>query len=52
MSITQDGLAVLRSRRDAKSQQLARALTAEFSPDELEQLAAITPLLERLAQNI
>jgi DNA-binding MarR family transcriptional regulator len=52
MSITDAGLALLRSRRDAKAQQLARALTAEFSPDELDQLAAITPLLERLAQSI
>jgi DNA-binding MarR family transcriptional regulator len=52
MSITEDGLALLRSRRDAKAQQLARALTADFSPQELEQLAAITPLLERLAQSI
>jgi DNA-binding MarR family transcriptional regulator len=52
MSITDAGLALLRSRRDAKAQQLARALTAEFSPEELDQLAAITPLLERLAQSI
>ena len=52
MSITDAGLALLRSRRNAKVQQLARALTAEFTPEELDQLAAITPLLERLAQNI
>jgi DNA-binding MarR family transcriptional regulator len=52
MSITDAGRALLRSRRDAKVQRLARALTAEFSPEELHQLAAITPLLERLAQSI
>ena len=52
MSITDAGLALLRSRRNAKVQQLARALTAEFTAEELDQLAAITPLLERLAQNI
>jgi DNA-binding MarR family transcriptional regulator len=52
MSITEGGLALLRSRRDAKAQQLARALTAEFDAGELDQLAAITPLLERLAQSI
>jgi DNA-binding MarR family transcriptional regulator len=52
MSITEGGLALLRSRRDAKASQLARALTAEFDAGELHQLAAITPLLERLAQSI
>ena len=52
MSITAAGLELLRSRRNAKVQQLARALSAEFTPDELDQLAAITPLLERLAQQI
>ncbi len=52
MSITESGLALLRSRRDAKVQRLSRTLTAEFSPEELQQLTAITPLLERLAQNI
>src|ERR1700761_2013354 len=48
MSITDAGLALLRSRRNAKVQQLARALTAEFTPEELDQLAAAAPLLERL----
>ena len=51
MSITDAGLELLRSRRHAKVQQLARALTAEFTPEEVGQLAAITPLLERLAQS-
>jgi DNA-binding MarR family transcriptional regulator len=52
MSITEAGLALLRSRRNAKVQQLARALSAEFTPAELDQLAAVAPLLERLAQSI
>jgi DNA-binding MarR family transcriptional regulator len=52
MSITDAGRALLRSRRDAKAQQLARALTADFTPEELGRLQAITPLLERLAQSI
>src|SRR6185437_11674330 len=52
MSITDAGLALLRSRRNAKVQQLSRALSTEFSPDELDQLAAVAPLLERLAQSI
>jgi DNA-binding MarR family transcriptional regulator len=52
MSITDAGLDLLRSRRTAKVQQLSRALSTEFTPDELTRLAAITPLLERLAQSI
>ena len=52
MSITDAGLGLLHSRRDAKAQQLARALSAEFSAAELDQLAGIAPLLERLAQSI
>ena len=52
MSITDVGLALLRSRRNAKVQQLARALAADFTPAERDQLAAVAPLLERLAQSI
>jgi DNA-binding MarR family transcriptional regulator len=52
MSITDAGLALLRSRRNAKVQQLARALAADFTPAERDQLAAVAPLLERLAQSI
>jgi DNA-binding MarR family transcriptional regulator len=52
MSITDAGRQLLRSRRTAKVEQLSRALAAEFTPDELERLAAIAPLLERLAQSI
>jgi DNA-binding MarR family transcriptional regulator len=44
------GLEVLRSRRTARTEQLARALRAEFSKDELSHLAVAAPLLERLAQ--
>jgi DNA-binding MarR family transcriptional regulator len=52
LSITGDGLELLRSRRNAKVQQLARALSADFTPAELDQLAAVAPLLERLAQSL
>jgi DNA-binding MarR family transcriptional regulator len=52
MSITAAGLDLLRSRRNAKVQQLARALSAEFTAAERDQLAAVAPLLERLAQSI
>jgi DNA-binding MarR family transcriptional regulator len=52
MSITGAGVALLRSRRNAKVQQLALALSADFTVAELDQLAAVAPLLERLAQSI
>jgi DNA-binding MarR family transcriptional regulator len=52
MSVTDAGRALLRSRRNAKVQELARALSADFSPAERDQLAAVAPLLERLAQSI
>jgi DNA-binding MarR family transcriptional regulator len=52
MSITDAGRELLRSRRNAKVQELARALAAEFTSDELDRLAAVAPLLERLAQSI
>ncbi len=49
---TQAGLQVLRKRRNARSEQLATVLDADFTPAELGQLAAVAPLLERLAQGI
>jgi DNA-binding MarR family transcriptional regulator len=52
MSITDAGLELLGSRRNAKVQQLSRALAAQFTPAELEQLAAAAPLLERLGQSL
>jgi len=52
MSITKAGLRMLWGRRNAKTEQLARALSAEFTPDEVDQLRTVTPLLERLAQSI
>ena len=52
MSVTDAGLDLLRSRRNAKVRQLARALAAEFTPAELERLAAAAPLLERLGQSL
>ncbi|HUA70001.1 MAG TPA: MarR family transcriptional regulator [Solirubrobacteraceae bacterium] len=52
LSITETGLQILRDRRNARTEQLARALSSGFSPAELEQLRAAGPLLERLAQSI
>ena len=52
LSATEAGLQVLRDRRNARTEQLARALSSGFSPAELEQLMTAAPLLERLAQSI
>ena len=52
ISLTQAGLDTLRSRRNARTQLLAHALATGFTRDELEQLMAMAPLLERLAQLI
>ncbi len=52
LSLTEAGQRTLRSRRNVRTQQLARALGAEFSRAELDQLMAAAPLLERLAQSI
>jgi DNA-binding MarR family transcriptional regulator len=52
LSVTGAGLEVLRTRRNARTQALARALAAGFTPAELGQLQAAAPLLERLAQHL
>jgi DNA-binding MarR family transcriptional regulator len=52
MSVTEAGRQVLGDRRNARTEQLARALSAGFTQPELEQLMAVAPLLERLAQSI
>ncbi|HEY1915399.1 MAG TPA: MarR family transcriptional regulator [Streptosporangiaceae bacterium] len=52
ISLTEAGLKVLRSLRDAKTSKLADALAVEFTPAELGVLAQAAPLIERLAQSI
>jgi DNA-binding MarR family transcriptional regulator len=52
LSTTDAGLQLLRDRRNARTDELARALSSGFSPTELQQLVAAAPLLERLAQSI
>jgi DNA-binding MarR family transcriptional regulator len=52
MSLTEAGLQMLRSRRSARTGQLAQALSTGFTQPELRQLMAAVPLLERLAQSI
>jgi DNA-binding MarR family transcriptional regulator len=52
LSLTGAGQQMLRSRQNARTERLARALEAGFTHAELGQLAAAAPLLERLAQLI
>ena len=49
ISITPAGRDLLRSRQSARTQQLARILSDDFTSDELTTLEAAAPLLERLA---
>jgi DNA-binding MarR family transcriptional regulator len=52
LSVTETGRQLLRDKRDARTEHLARALAAGFTREELGQLMAAAPLLERLAQGI
>jgi DNA-binding MarR family transcriptional regulator len=52
MSLTDAGRQVLHSKRSARTQQLARALSTGFTPEELRTLMAAAPLLDRLAHSI
>ena len=52
MSVSEAGRQALHSKRSAKTQHMARALSAGFTPAELRTLMAAAPLLERLAQSI
>ena len=52
LSVTEAGRQVLRDKRDERTEQLARALSAGFTQAELSQLQAAAPLLERLAHSI
>lgn len=52
MSLTEAGRQTLRTRRNARTELLAQVLSTGFTPSELEQLLAVAPLLERLAQSI
>jgi len=52
LSLTEAGRQVLRDRRNARTEQLAQALSAGFTKAELGQLMAAAPLLERLALSI
>lgn len=52
LSATEAGLRVLWSRRNARTEQMARALSTGFTRSELRQLMAAAPLIERLGQSI
>jgi len=52
MRVTKTGLRALHNDRNARTGQLANALSIGFTAAELEQLLAAAPLLERLARNI
>ena len=52
LSVTDAGRQALKDKRNARTDQLAQALSSSFTRAELEQLAAAAPLLERLAQDI
>jgi DNA-binding MarR family transcriptional regulator len=52
LSITKAGVRVLGDKHNARSEQLAKALSTGFSPTELRQLMVAAPLIERLAQSL
>ena len=52
ISLTDAGRQVLRNRRNESTERLARALAAGFTQAELQQLMAVAPLIERLAQTV
>jgi DNA-binding MarR family transcriptional regulator len=52
LSITRAGTRALGDKHNARAEQLAKALSAGFSPHELRQLMVASPLIERLAQSL
>jgi len=52
LSVTDAGSRLLRDKRNARTERLAKALSAGFTPAEIQLLAAASPLLERLAESI
>jgi DNA-binding MarR family transcriptional regulator len=52
LSIAPAGTEALGDKHNRRAEYLARILSTEFSPDELRQLMAASPLIERLAQHL
>ena len=52
LSVTEAGSRLVRDKRNARTEQLAKALSAGFTAAEIQLLATASPLLERLAESI
>ena len=52
LSISEAGRQMVNDRRGARAEQIAAALRAGFTPEELRQLLGAAPLLERLAEKL
>jgi DNA-binding MarR family transcriptional regulator len=52
LSITNTGRKALGDKNNARAEQLAKSLSADFTPAELRQLMIAAPLIERLAQSL
>jgi DNA-binding MarR family transcriptional regulator len=52
LTVTRAGRQTMRSKRSARAEQLARALSDGFSPEELATLMAAAPLIERLGTRL
>lgn len=52
MSLTDAGRRALQDKRNATAERLAKALGADFTSEELEQLSVAAPLIQRLAESI
>ncbi len=52
LSITKSGSRVLGNKHSERAEQLAKVLSAGFSPSERRQLMIAAPLIERLAQSL
>lgn len=52
VSMTNDGRRALRSRRDARTGQMAKALVERFTRSELSALMTAAPLIERLGKGL
>jgi DNA-binding MarR family transcriptional regulator len=52
VSLTEAGQRFVRSKRTARTEQLAKVLSDRFTPGELEVLRAAAPLIERLARSL
>jgi DNA-binding MarR family transcriptional regulator len=52
LSLTDAGRRVLNDRRSQRTERMAAALAEHFDADELAQLYAVSPLIERLAHSV